>query len=139
VNRRAAELIRALGLRPHPEGGYFRELYRSDTRVQPSDGRSDRAAATTIHFLLVAGTHSRWHRVQSDEIWHFYEGDGVELFMAPPACDAMRRVVLGPAVATDGPVQVVPAGWWQAARRVGPTRWRAAPWRPDSSSRISRF
>ena len=119
VHPRAIRLIEALNLEPHPEGGYFREIYRSASRVRPADGRADRDAVTTIYFLLVEGTHSRWHRVLSDEVWHLYEGGPLELFTAPPAADQVQRVVLGAAVESDGPVHVVPAGWWQAARPVG--------------------
>ena len=58
---RAAELIAALGLIPHPEGGYYGELYRSDTTVDPTDGRGPRAALTTIYFLLPGAAVSRWY------------------------------------------------------------------------------
>jgi uncharacterized protein len=63
---RASALIAMLGLIPHPEGGYYSELYRSSAAVQPGDGRGSRPALTTIYFLLPAGVISRWHRVQSD-------------------------------------------------------------------------
>ena len=63
----------------------FGELYRSASVVRPGDGRSPRASLTTIYFLLRAGQHSRWHRVRSDEVWHFYEGDPIELLLADPA------------------------------------------------------
>ncbi len=63
MHTRAAELIEQLGMRPHPEGGFYRELYRSSMIVQPSDDRPARAALTTIYFLLPEGAHSRWHRV----------------------------------------------------------------------------
>jgi predicted cupin superfamily sugar epimerase len=116
IHDRAAQLIDVLGLHPHPEGGFFREIYRSASRVHPDDGREDRSAATTIYFLLVEGTHSRWHRVLSDEVWHLYEGGPLDLFLAPPAADRVQRVLLGSVVESDGPVHVVPAGWWQAAR-----------------------
>jgi predicted cupin superfamily sugar epimerase len=119
IHPRAAQLIEALRLAPHPEGGFFREIYRSVSRVQPDDGRQDRDAATTIYFLLVEGTHSRWHRVLSDEVWHLYEGGPLELFSAPPSADQVQRVVLGRAIESDGPVHVVPAGWWQSARPLG--------------------
>lgn len=119
MHPRAAQLIEALDLAPHPEGGFFREIYRSASRVRPADGRNDCDAATTIYFLLVEGTHSRWHRVRSDEVWHLYEGGPLELLTAPPAADQVQRLVLGAAVQSDGPVHVVPAGWWQAARPLG--------------------
>lgn len=119
LDPRAVELIRELRLRPHPEGGHFREVYRSTSLVQPADGRTARAAATTIYFLLPRGEQSRWHRVRSDEVWHLYEGGPLELFVAPPSGDSIRRIVLGPALVSDGPVFVVPGGWWQAARPAG--------------------
>jgi hypothetical protein len=116
---RAAELIRTLDLHPHPEGGLFREVHRSAARVRRDDGRGGRDAATTIYYLLRAGMHSRWHRVRSDEAWHFYEGDRLEIFSAPPSCDAIHRTVLGRIGETDGPLHVINAGWWQAARPLG--------------------
>jgi uncharacterized protein len=117
----AVTLIERLGLRPHPEGGFFTEVYRSASRVQPLDGRPVRAALTTIYFLLVEGMHSRWHRVTSDEVWHLYEGGPLELFQAPAGFASIDRLVLGPAATTPtGPVHTVPAGWWQAARSQGP-------------------
>jgi predicted cupin superfamily sugar epimerase len=120
IHSRAIELIEALGLAPHPEGGFYREIHRSAARVRPGDGRADRDAVTTIYFLLVEGTHSRWHRVLSDEVWHLYEGGPLELLTTSPAVDRVQRVELGPAVTSNGPVHVVPAGWWQAARPLGP-------------------
>lgn len=113
---RAAALIDQLRLEPHPEGGFFRQIYKSSSRVQPADDRPERAALTTIYFLLAEGMHSRWHRVRSDEVWHLYEGGPLELLQAAPDASAVERIVLGPAATTSGPVHVVPAGWWQAAR-----------------------
>src|SRR5262245_20154577 len=101
IDPRAAELIERFHLLPHPEGGFYRETFRSSDRVQPLDAaRGPRAAATTILFLLVAGTHSRWHRVASDEVWHFYEGAPLELLVAAPDVTSIERVLLGPALAT---------------------------------------
>ncbi|MEO8482848.1 MAG: cupin domain-containing protein [Acidobacteriota bacterium] len=120
IDPRAQELIDGLDLRPHPEGGFFRAVFRSVSSVQPDDERAVRAAATSIYFLLTGGTHSRWHRVRSDEVWHLYEGGPLELFLAPPDCTEVRRFVLGPSLASDGPTCTVPADWWQAAKPVGP-------------------
>jgi uncharacterized protein len=119
VHSRAAELIGSLGLAPHPEGGHFREIYRSDARVQALDGRSERAALTTIYFLLAGGEMSRWHRVSSDEAWHFYEGDALELFTADADLGRVTRRMLGPAAERTQPVHVVHADHWQAARSIG--------------------
>lgn len=115
---RAAALVHELGLAPHPEGGFYRQIYRSESAVRPADDRSARASLTTIYFLLQAGQHSRWHRVRSDEVWHFYEGDPLELLVADPGVGEVRLVTLGP-IGRGEPVHVVPANWWQAARPVG--------------------
>ncbi len=112
-------LIATLELIPHPEGGYYGELYRSATTVMPADGRGQRASLTTIYFLLTAGTVSRWHRVQSDEVWHFYEGAALDLWMAPPDWGQVSRHCLGPLAGERRPAWTVPAGWWQAARSAG--------------------
>lgn len=119
MNTRAAYLISSLGLSPHPEGGHFRRIHASAARVQPCDGRGDRLALTSIVYLLAAGERGRWHRVASDEAWHFYEGDPLELFTADSAFDHLERSVLGPVADHRMPVQVVPAGAWQAARSTG--------------------
>ena len=116
---RGANLIDALDLRPHPEGGYFREVHRSPARVQPADGRPARLALTTIYFLLVTGQVSRWHRVASDEVWHYYEGDPLELLVADAGFDVVSRRRLGPVGNGIEPVRVVLAGEWQAARPAG--------------------
>jgi predicted cupin superfamily sugar epimerase len=121
LDNRAALLVDELGLIPHPEGGYYREVYRSVSEVQPGDARLSRSALTTIYFLLTEGEYSRWHRVLSDEVWHYYEGDPLELFWLDLDTDARARAILGP-VQNDGgqrPVHVVPAGCWQAARSAG--------------------
>jgi predicted cupin superfamily sugar epimerase len=125
MDARAAHLIASLSLTPHPEGGYFREVYRSASRVQTTDGRGERAAVTTIDFLLVEGQVSRWHRVASDEAWHYYEGASLELLTADERFETIERIRVG-AVGPVGPVDddrqavhVVPARRWQAARSLG--------------------
>jgi predicted cupin superfamily sugar epimerase len=119
VNDRAADLIATLGLRPHPEGGHYGEVFRSVARVRPADRDVERVALTTIYFLLEAGEWSRWHRVQADEAWHFSEGDPLDLLWFDAGGDVVRRARLGPAAADTRPVAVVPAGCWQAARPLG--------------------
>src|SRR5215218_3038500 len=119
MSDRPAELIRALGLEPHPEGGHYRELFRSAAGVQPEDGRGARAALTTIYFLLRAGERSRMHRVESDEVWHHYEGAPLELVIAEGDFAAVLTLELGPVGPSSRPVEVVPAGCWQAARSTG--------------------
>lgn len=116
---RAAALIRRFDLRPHPEGGHYREIFRSAAPVTPLDGRGRRAGMTTIHFLLRRGERSRWHRVLSDEAWHLEEGDGLELMQMRADLGRVERVRLAPAAAGGQPAHVVPAGCWQAARPIG--------------------
>lgn len=120
MHPRAAALVAHLQLAPHPEGGYYRQVYKSASAVAPADGRGDRAALTTIFFLLPAGDVSRWHRVTSDEVWHFYEGAPLALFTADQAFAAVSTHRLGP-ISEDGavPVHVVDAHAWQAARSTG--------------------
>lgn len=124
---RAAQLIEQLRLQPHPEGGWYREVFRSSLKVQPQDGRSARQALTAIYFLLEAGRHSRWHQVASDEAWVHLEGLPVDLWTwdpsAPEGADAVLLGPVGPSGA-DGrpgiqPQHVVAAGLWQAARPRG--------------------
>jgi predicted cupin superfamily sugar epimerase len=116
---RAAQLVSQLRLAPHPEGGYFREIHRAAQSVEPADGRTVRPALTIIYFLLVEGDVSRWHRVESDESWHFHEGDALELLVMDAGFEAVRAVGLGPISDARGSVSIVPAGRWQAARTTG--------------------
>ena len=119
MHARAQELITALGLTPHREGGHFREIYRSSSSVETLDGRTARAALTTIYFVLTSGEISRWHRVRSDEVWHYLEGAPLELQVAQATFDRTETVIIGQYSQTSAPVRVVPAGWWQAARSTG--------------------
>ena len=114
-----------LSLSPHPEGGFYREVHRSVDRVRRLPGAgaaagAERDALTNIYFLLPRGMHSRWHRVESDEAWHFHEGAPLELLWVDEALGALRVERLGP-VDADGarPTFTVPARCWQAARTTG--------------------
>ncbi|HRN89412.1 cupin domain-containing protein [Hyphomicrobium sp.] len=109
----ADEIIAALRLAPHPEGGYFRETFRD---AAPDGGR---AHSTAIYFLLKAGEVSRWHRVDAVEVWHWYAGAPLMLAIAPPE-GAQERLKLGPAVLTgERPQGLVPHGYWQQAWSLG--------------------
>ncbi len=119
LNPRARELVRILGLQPHPEGGAFREVFRSALSVRPGDGRPDRSALTSIYFLLADGGASRWHRVSSDESWCWLEGDALELWRMPDAAGPATVQTLGPVAEGVHALGVVPAGEWQAARTRG--------------------
>jgi uncharacterized protein len=117
VNARAQELIRLLSLRPHPEGGHYSEVFRSPDRVS-ARGR-DRAAVTSIYFLLAEGERSRWHRVAgADEVWTHLEGDPLELWELDPA-GAFQRRTLGPVAPDRQPQHVIRADHWQGARLLG--------------------
>lgn len=110
MDPRAIELIEDFDLEPHPEGGWYRQVFKSPERVRRTSDGAYRSAITTIYFLLVAGTYSRWHRVESDEVWHFYEGDPLELTIRDG-----ETVILD----HDYRVHVVPARAWQSARPLG--------------------
>lgn len=126
LSPRAQALIDQLGLQAHPEGGYYREVHRSDATIRRADGVV-RSALTTIFFLLPQGAVSRWHRVAAaDEVWHFYEGSPLELRVLPPQGQRVLHWLLGPVgarVERDQPqtlpVHTVPADAWQAARSLG--------------------
>ena len=118
MHARARELIDALRLAPHPEGGFYRETWRSAARVTTAPGRA-RTATTHIHFLLAAGGFSAWHRVTSDETWNWHEGDELELLLATPGLDRIERRRLGRVAEGCEPSFTVPADWWQAARPLG--------------------
>jgi len=117
VSRPASALIEALTLAPHPEGGWYRELYRS--HLQVATARGSRAALTSIYYLLERGQRSRWHVVAADEIWHFYAGDALELLSYDPATRHLERRLLAPPDGEHTAVAAVPCGVWQAARTLG--------------------
>jgi predicted cupin superfamily sugar epimerase len=119
TSTRAADLITDLDLEPHPEGGFYREIFRSSSGVRPDDGRERRAALTTIYYLLADGQHSRWHRVRSDEVWHYYEGAPLELLHLDARAGHCVPLILGTVGRAARPVHVIPAGDWQAARPLG--------------------
>jgi predicted cupin superfamily sugar epimerase len=110
---KASEVIAELQLAPHPEGGWYREVYRSADRVQ-RNGHS-RSATTAIYYLLEQQQLSRWHVVDADEIWHFYGGAPLELLAYDPASRQLHRHVLS----AGAPVGVIPLEVWQAARSLG--------------------
>ena len=119
MDSRAEELIRRLRLEPHPEGGFYREVFRSARRVRPEDARPTRDALTVIYFLLVDGGWSRWHRVESDEAWSWVEGDALELLRMDAGLAAFTREPLGAPAEGRAAAAVIPAGEWQAARTTG--------------------
>lgn len=109
----AAEIIQALDLKPHPEGGHFRETFR-DARTE-----NERAASTAIYYLLAAGEVSHWHRVDAVEVWHWYAGSPLELAIAAPEGSSSRVHLGQDLVSGERPQAVVPAHHWQSARSLG--------------------
>jgi uncharacterized protein len=110
----AAEVVRLLDLKPHPEGGHFRETFRDAQRI---DG--GRAASTAIYYLLARGERSHWHRVDAVEVWHWYAGAPLRLGIAEGANRA-TYVTLGPDIAAGArPQAIVPPHAWQAAESLG--------------------
>jgi predicted cupin superfamily sugar epimerase len=109
----AAAIIRALDLKPHPEGGHYRETFR---HAPPTGGRG---AMTAIYYLLQQGEISAWHRVDAAEIWHFYAGAPLALSLSPDG-RKIEAVALGPDIARgERPQAAVPPGCWQSARSDG--------------------
>jgi predicted cupin superfamily sugar epimerase len=112
------QVVERLGMRPHPEGGWYAETWRA------AASPGERASASAILYLLAAGERSHWHRVDADEIWQFAAGDALELRMANGnAVDTTTAVQVrrlgADVMAGEVPQVVVPAGMWQAARPLG--------------------
>lgn len=114
-----------LGLRPHPEGGWYAETYRSGVQIEPPGYPGPRSSATSILFLLMPGQVSAWHRVRSDELWLHHRGGRLELVLGgagdrpvePLASAAGQRIVVGSDPSAGERLQaLVPAGYWQRAR-----------------------
>ena len=109
----AEQVIAALGLEPHPEGGHYHETFRD----RPADGA--RGAATAIYYLLRAGEVSRWHRIDAIEIWHWYAGAPLALSISPAGQGVETRRLGSDIAAGERPQAVVPAGAWQSAVSLG--------------------
>jgi predicted cupin superfamily sugar epimerase len=109
----AADIIARLELKPHPEGGHFRETFRD-----PRTDQNGRSLSTAIYFLLARGERSHWHRIDAVEIWHFYAGSALTLQIADD--NGRRAIKLGPDLAAgEMPQAIVPAHAWQAAESTG--------------------
>lgn len=107
-----------LKLQPHPEGGYYRETYRSEGCVATSEGT--RAYSTTIYFLLESGQFSAWHRIRSDEGWHFYQGVPLHVYVLEPG-GGLRTILLGNRPENGESFQaIIPRGRWFASRPAEP-------------------
>ena len=113
MSNTADDLIRALNLRPHPEGGHYREVFR-DVR-----GSDNRARSTAIYFLLRANEVSHWHRIDACEIWHWYAGSPLALSIAPVRGAATVHTLGNDIAAGQRPQIVVPERAWQKAATRG--------------------
>ena len=109
----ADAIIEALGLQPHPEGGWFAETFRDSAG-------GGRGASTLIYFLLKTGERSHWHRLHTAvEVWHFYAGAPLKLMRSADG-KAVETQILGPDLAKgERPQGVIPAGCWQGAETTG--------------------
>jgi uncharacterized protein len=140
VTNRPQEIIQSIGLQPHPEGGWFKETYRSSQTVSSPVHGATRSSLTDIHFMLEQGQISRFHRVEHDEIWYWHEGDDLELVLwdaldigATPRVITLGSLLTKDVISSESSAMtahksksqpkvykfIVPAGIWQAARPLG--------------------
>jgi len=121
VDSAAQRLVETLGLLPHPEGGYYRETFRSPLTLRGlswAGPEGERSASTAIYFLLPGGAFSAFHRVMADEVWHHYDGDPIALHTLDASGHEVVR--LGREFAAgQRPQHVVRGGVWQAAVALG--------------------
>jgi predicted cupin superfamily sugar epimerase len=115
-------LVRQFALQPHPEGGFYRETYRCAEHVLRPAPNIARSASTAIYYLLCDDAYSAWHRIRSDEVWHFYAGGPLDVHVLHDDGTVITHR-LGNALERDDAVfqAVVPAGCWFAAERVDST------------------
>jgi predicted cupin superfamily sugar epimerase len=109
----AAEIIRLLELKPHPEGGHYRETLRDPMNC------GERSFSTAIYFLLAAGEISHWHRIDSIEVWHWYAGAPLALDVADQSGEIINVRLGVDLTSGERPQAFVPAGAWQSARSLG--------------------
>ncbi len=109
----ARDLVEALGLQPHPEGGWYRETWRAPAAA------GERAAGTAIYYLLEAHQYSHWHRVDAAEIWLWHFGAPLALTVSPDGSDAEAQILGAEIAAGQKPQLVVPKGAWQTAASLG--------------------
>jgi len=112
--------VEKLQMLPHPEGGFYKENYRSEEYIQldclPNRFAGSRPFSTAIYFLITAGNFSAFHRIKSDECWHFYAGDPLWVHLIDDATGTYSKIALGNELNGDAVLQaVVPAGYWFAS------------------------
>ncbi len=115
----AEDWIGTLELQPHPEGGWFREVYRATESIPqanlPARFSGDRVFSTAIYFLLNRSEYSAFHRIKQDELWHFYDGDALTIHLIDPAGEYRQATLGRNHAAGESPLVVVEAGWLFAA------------------------
>lgn len=113
-------LIQRFDLRPHPEGGYYAETHRGTQRVSRAAGGGERSASTAIYYLLEQADFSAWHRIASDEMWHFYMGSPLDIHILWPDGSVATKKLGNPLETEGASFQVlVPAGCWFGAAHPG--------------------
>lgn len=117
-----SDIIKRLQLQPHPEGGYFKETYRSQGII-PNDSldqaySGDRNFSTAIYFLLTSDSFSAFHKINQDEIWHFYDGSPIRLYMISPEGELSSQLIGSNLEQGELPQFVVPGGYWFSAEVV---------------------
>lgn len=121
------EIIKKLGLEPHPEGGYFKETYRSDGTINVDSldqaYSGSRSYSTAIYFLLTSETFSAFHKINQDEIWHFYQGSPIELHTIAESGQHEEYLIGNDLAQNQVPQLVVPGGHWFAAKVVDPNSY----------------
>ncbi|WBL21245.1 cupin domain-containing protein [Zunongwangia sp. HRR-M8] len=120
----AEAIIEKLKLQPHPEGGYFKEVYRSDDVIKaealPEAFKTERNYSTSIYFLLTSENFSAFHKINQEEIWHFYDGSPLLLYMISPSGE-LSEIKIGRDLDKDEKPQfVVPRNYWFAAKVIQP-------------------
>ena len=116
---RSEQIIKELGLEPHPEGGYYKETYRSEGSIPDGalpDFKGERVFTTAIYFLLTPYVFSAFHKIKSDEMWHHYDGSAIELHMISPEGEHSIVIIGKDFSNNEHPQYVVPAGYWFASR-----------------------
>ncbi len=119
MTREAAYWIEKLSLKPHPEGGYFREVYRSKETIPagalPDRFDGDRTFSTAIYFLLESDQISAFHRIKSDEVWHFYSGSSLTIHIIDDQGGYVQQGLGGNLEADESFQAIIPAGSWYGA------------------------
>ena len=114
-----SDIIKRLELQPHPEGGYFKETYRSKGLINSENLEEaysgDRNYSTAIYFLLTSDSFSAFHRINQDEVWHFYDGSPIRLYMISPEGELSSQLIGLNLEQGELPQFVVPGGHWFSA------------------------